>query len=65
MLFIDLLLLAIISKAFTVLTLAVCVCAGGASRFKEGTEASSSEDRILHQPVHCECSRIGEGLGNK
>ena len=35
---------------------------GGASRFKEGTEASSSEDRILHQPVHCECCGFVRGL---
>ena len=32
------------------------LCAGGASRFKEGDEASSSEDYILLQPVRCECS---------
>ena len=40
------------------------LCAGGASRFKEGDEASSSEDYILLQPARCECSRTHERLRN-
>ena len=40
-------------------------CAGGASCCDKGIEASSSEDRILHQPIYCECSWIYERLGNK
>ena len=38
------------------------LCAGGASRFKEGDEASSSKDHILLQPVRCECLRTHERL---
>ena len=41
------------------------LCAGGASRFKEGDEASSSEDYILFQPVRCECSQTHERLVNR
>ena len=41
------------------------LCAGGASRFKEGDEASSSEDYILLQPVRCECSRTHTKTVNK
>ena len=41
------------------------LCAGGASRFKEGDEASSSEDYILLQPVRCECSRTHAKTVNK
>ena len=40
------------------------LCAGGASRFKEGDEASSSKDCILLKPVHCECSQTHERLRN-
>ena len=41
------------------------LCAGGASWFKEGVEASSSEDHILLQPVRCECSWTHTKTGNK
>ena len=42
------------------------LCAGGASRFKDGDEASSSsEDYILLQAVHCECSRTHTKTVNK
>ena len=41
------------------------LCAGGASRFKEGDEASSSEDYILLQLVRCECSRTHTKTLNK
>ena len=42
------------------------LCAGSASRFKEGDEAcSSSEDYSLLQSVHCECSRTHAKTVNK
>ena len=31
-----------------------CVCAGKASRYEEGSDASSSKDHVLHQSVQCE-----------
>jgi len=41
------------------------LCAGGASRFKEGDEAASREDHTLLQPVRCECSWTYTKTGNK